>query len=160
LLRPGRVLRGRRPRATAKACGRGSRHPRLRSGAGAGGIRLRDGASGRGDEGGRPDRRLGVIVEVRIGSGEATTQLLERDVFTAFKVVVHGGDPPLAETTGVARVEEHAWISIDALRELAGEAATSAWEESLQGMLGYARSKGWVDDELNAVRAHVERPLS
>jgi hypothetical protein len=97
-----------------------------------------------------------VIVEVRLDPDGATSRLLEPEVFTAFKVVLHGGGPSLAEAAGVARVDEHAWIRIDALRELAGPAATPAWEESFQGMLAYARSKGWVDDELAAVRAHVE----
>jgi hypothetical protein len=101
-----------------------------------------------------------VIVEVRLGTGEPQVELLEPDVFTAFKVVLYGGGPALAETPGVARVEEHAWIPIDRVRELAGAGATPEWEESFQGMLGYARSKGWVDDELDAVRAHVERPGS
>jgi hypothetical protein len=98
-----------------------------------------------------------VIVEIRAGTGEPEVELLEPDVFTAFKVVVRGEGPPLAETAVVARVDDHAWIRIDALRELAGDAATPAWEESLQGMLAFARSKGWVDEELAAVRAHVER---
>ena len=98
-----------------------------------------------------------MIVEIRIGSEGTTVQLLEPDVFTSFKAVVHGGSS-LAESgaRGVERVDEHAWIRIDALRELAGAAATPDWEESLKGMLDYARSKGWVDDELGAVRAHVE----
>jgi hypothetical protein len=99
-----------------------------------------------------------VIVEIRIGDGRTEAKLLEPDVFTAFKVVLHGGEHPLAGTGDlVARVDEHAWVSVEALRRLAGEAATPQWEESFDGMLGYARSKGWVDDEAGAVRAHVER---
>ena len=98
-----------------------------------------------------------MIVEIRLGRDEPVVELIEPDVFTAFKVVLHGGGPSIADTRGVARVDEHAWIRIDAVRELAGTAATAAWEESCQGMLGYARSKGWVDDELDAIRAHVER---
>jgi len=98
-----------------------------------------------------------VIVEIRFGAGQTAVELLEPEVFTAFKVVVHGGGPSLALAPAVARVDEHAWIRIEALRELAGAAATPEWEASLQGMLGYARSKGWVDDDLDAVRAHVEQ---
>jgi hypothetical protein len=99
-----------------------------------------------------------LIVEMRMGAGHAAVELLEPDVFTAFKVVLHGGGPsPTLAAEVVARVDEHAWIRVDALRELAGAAATPEWEESLQGMLEFARSKGWVDDELGAVRAHVER---
>jgi hypothetical protein len=101
-----------------------------------------------------------VIVEIDLRDGRAATRLLEPDVFTAFKVVLRNdGSAPVDRlaAAGVARFEEHAWVEIDALRRLAGAAATPAWEESLQGMLAYARSKGWVDDDLAAVRAHVER---
>jgi hypothetical protein len=103
-----------------------------------------------------------VIVEITLadaGDGPSA-QLLEPDDFKGFKVVLHAADASLAEQTaalGIARVDEHVWIRIDALRQLAGAAATPEWEASLQGMLEYARSKGWVDDELDAIRAHVER---
>src|SRR5215467_3216920 len=99
-----------------------------------------------------------MIVEVDLSEGVASTTLLEADDFKAFKVVVRGGGTALSTADAVAKVDEHAWVSVDALRELAGAAATPEWEASLEGMLGYARSKGWVDDELDAVRAHVERP--
>jgi hypothetical protein len=101
-----------------------------------------------------------VIVELDVSGGTARASLLEADDFKAFKVVVRGDGPSLGERSvaaGVARVDEHAWVRLEALRELAGPAATAEWLASLEGMLEYARSKGWVDDELGAVRAHVER---
>jgi hypothetical protein len=102
-----------------------------------------------------------MIVELDLSGGGAQPTLLEPDDFKAFKVVVRGGGPSLdalAVASGIAKVDEHAWVRVNALRELAGTAATPEWEASLQGMLEYARSKGWVDDELGAIRAHVERP--
>jgi hypothetical protein len=101
-----------------------------------------------------------MIVEIDLTGAQAALRLLEPDVFTSFKAVMHADGPPPTDRLvplGVARVEEHVWIRIDTLRELAGDAATAEWEASLQGMIGYARSKGWVDEELAAVRAHVER---
>jgi hypothetical protein len=101
-----------------------------------------------------------MIVELDLSGGGGLATLLDPDDFKAFKVVVRGGGPPLAALSapsGIAKVDEHAWVRVDALRELAGPAATPEWEASLEGMLEYARSKGWVDDELGAVRAHVER---
>jgi hypothetical protein len=48
------------------------------------------------------------------------------------------------------------------LRGLAAEAAAAegrsldaAWDEAFAGMLAYAATKGWIDDD-GAVRAHVE----
>jgi hypothetical protein len=101
-----------------------------------------------------------VIVELDLSGGTASAALLEADDFKAFKVVVRGAGPSLGEQTealGVAKVDEHAWVHVDALRELAGPAATPEWEASLAGMVEFARSKGWVDEETGAVRAHVER---
>jgi len=61
------------------------------------------------------------------------------------------------DAVGIARLEEHAWVRVGALRELAGSRATAEWEASLASMLDFARSRGWVDEEQDAVRGHVER---
>jgi len=101
-----------------------------------------------------------VIVEIEIAGAETHARLLEPDDFRGFKVVVRGDGPPLAARgapLGLLRVDEHAWVGIGALRQLAGDAATPEWEESLQGMLAFARSRDWVDEQLQAIRAHVER---
>lgn len=101
-----------------------------------------------------------MVVEIHVQEDGAHARLVDPEDFTSFKVVLHGAGPPLAELLapiGVARVDEHAWVSVDSLRRLAGDAATPAWEESLASMLEFARSRGWVDDDLKSVRAHVER---
>ncbi len=101
-----------------------------------------------------------MIVELDLRGADPEARLLEPDDFKGFKVVVSDHAPALAgrvAALGIPRFDEHAWVSIDALRSLAGAAATPAWEESLDSMLEFARSKGWVDDELGAIRGHVER---
>ena len=100
-----------------------------------------------------------MIVELDLGGAGVGARLVDPDDFKAFKVLVVGDEPSLGErvaAAGIARLDEHAWVSIDALRGLAGPAATPAWEASLQSMVEYARSKDWVDDELGAIRGHVE----
>jgi hypothetical protein len=100
-----------------------------------------------------------VIVRVDVRGAEPQVSLAEPDDFKAFKLVLTDDRPSLATQlagTGIAGVEEHAWIEIDAVRRLAGDAATPEWEDSFSKMLDYARSKGWVDDERATVRAHVE----
>lgn len=102
-----------------------------------------------------------MIVEIDLRGEAADARLVDPENFTAFKVVVHDATPSLEErlaSLGVARVDEHVWVRVDTLRRLAGPAATPAWEESLASMLEFARSRGWVDDETDSVRAHVERP--
>ena len=101
-----------------------------------------------------------MIVHADVRGAEPQVRLTEADDFKAFKLVLADDRPGLGARlagTGIAAVEEHAWIEIDALRRLAGDEATPEWEESLGKMVDYARSKGWVDDERGTVRAHVER---
>lgn len=100
-----------------------------------------------------------MIVEIDLRGEEAQARLIDPEDFTSFKVVVHDTKPSLEErlaAVGVVRVDEHAWVGVDALRRLAGPAATPAWEKSLGSMLEFARTRGWVDDETGSVRAHVE----
>jgi hypothetical protein len=102
---------------------------------------------------------LRLEIDVRNG-GEARARLVDPDDFSAFAVVIVDDAPSTADRlapAGIARLDEHAWVRLDALRELAGEAASPAWEASLASMLEFARPHGWVDDELGAVRGHVER---
>jgi flavin reductase (DIM6/NTAB) family NADH-FMN oxidoreductase RutF len=101
-------------------------------------------------------------LEVDLRVEPATARLLEPEVFDDLRVELVGAHVPLAPQltpVGIARFDEHAWVRVDALRELAGEAATPAWERSLAAMLDHARAQGWVDDDLGAVRAHCERRL-
>ncbi len=50
---------------------------------------------------------------------------------------------------------DHVWLRIDRLREavLAGGADAAGFD----GMIDYARGAGWVDDDGQHVRAHIER---
>lgn len=50
----------------------------------------------------------------------------------------------------------HVWLDIAAAREAgAAAAADPSWPDAFDGMIAYARSKGWTDD--THVRAHVEQ---
>jgi hypothetical protein len=101
-----------------------------------------------------------MIVEIDLHGEGTQARLAEPDDFKGFKVVLRQAGPSVADrlaAVGVARLDEHAWVRIDALRTLAGASATPEWEDSLASMLEFARSRDWVDDELGAIRAHVER---
>lgn len=64
------------------------------------------------------------------------------DDFTSFKVVV--------------QTSEHAFISDEALRQLAGPLADDPdWGAQLGDMVAFARLRGWVDDH-ERIQAHVE----
>ncbi len=97
-------------------------------------------------------------MQVVIGSGSA--ELVEADVFTALSVSVGSlDDQTVADTVrreglGVAELPGHVWLEPDALRRLAGAAATAEWMTSFDGMVAYAVAKGWADDD-GRIRAHV-----
>ncbi len=92
--------------------------------------------------------------------GSTTARLEDAEDLTSFAVVIDAEADPGPEALaagGVLGLGAHAWVRTDALRELAGLAATPEWEDGFDAMLGYARTRGWVDDEHGAVRGHVER---
>jgi hypothetical protein len=84
-------------------------------------------------------------------------RLDEPSDFKAFKVVVHGDDVSAVETVGRMEGPDNAWIQIEAVRKLAGDAADQTWEDGYDAMLAYARTKGWLHDARREIQAHVER---
>jgi hypothetical protein len=68
-------------------------------------------------------------------------EVVEPDDFTSFKVVVG--------TTS------HTWVDPSGLAALAGRAGDADWQDKLDGMVGYAETKGWLDEQ-GRLRAHVE----
>lgn len=92
--------------------------------------------------------------------------LEEADDLGQFHVEAPGGAAfaeivALLQREGAGRAVEastdHLWVSIDALRSLAGQRGDD-WDTGFDEMLAYARSKGWVDETGTHVRAHVVWP--
>ena len=96
---------------------------------------------------------------VRVDTTTGTTTLEEAEDCTRFHVELIGSDDELAPTLGdVGRVDgENVWVSPSAVRRLAAGKVGDNWEGEFAGMVGYATSKGWIDDA-GAIRAHIERP--
>jgi hypothetical protein len=83
-----------------------------------------------------------VRIELDLTTVPPTATLADVDDFERFEVV--------------AAPVSHVFVPVEELRRLAGErAGDPAWEESLEGMVAYARSKDWLDEN-GAIRAHVE----
>ena len=82
--------------------------------------------------------------------------------FREFHVATDGDVPTtVAAFAGRAVASErdnHLWIDIAFLRELAGDAADAEWQAQFDGMLAYANSKGWIDEPTNRVEAHIQPP--
>jgi hypothetical protein len=86
----------------------------------------------------------------------------ERDNFRAFKLVVEGTrdrlDVVRKAAAGKAELSdpETAWIFQDALRRWPDVEHDTAWQQNFSAMIEKARPHGWIDDERNAIKAHIE----
>lgn len=96
-----------------------------------------------------------LIVHVHENS---SITLDEADTFTAFApnlgfgqiVAAFGCDAKVGE-------DDHLWISIPDLHTLGAIHGGADWRKGCDDMLGFAASKGWVDEARQLVRAHIER---
>jgi len=51
---------------------------------------------------------------------------------------------------------DEAFVTIDAVRRMAKGRVADTWDADFEAMLGYAKSKGWIDEGGNAITAHIE----
>jgi hypothetical protein len=102
-------------------------------------------------------------MQIAVGSTEQTPtiSLIEPDDFKAFKIVVADGTSADVLDAALAQIGSrddatHAYVSLDAINGLAGDRAQdTAWQTSLYGMIGYARSQGWINGA-GDIRAHID----
>lgn len=99
-----------------------------------------------------------MLIEVRDGN---QVLLVDADDFTRLSVKLIGITGLEERRRALAQVgqaadHDHVLIDPEALTSLAGTRAEDpAWRASFEGMIGYARSKGWLDDA-GRVQVHVE----
>jgi hypothetical protein len=86
-------------------------------------------------------RETGLYIRVDVSQVPPIVAVHEQDDFTRFHVVVAEAD--------------HTWVHPDAVAELADRQGDAEWREKLAGMVRFAESKGWTDDQ-GRIRAHVE----
>jgi len=103
-----------------------------------------------------------VYVNVDLAATSNSVQLREPDHFREFKVVVVGHREERTSLEQALRPfgrldnDGYAWIRRDAVERLAGERSTNPdWSGSLDGLVAYAQSHGWVDSA-GDLRAHCE----
>jgi hypothetical protein len=102
-----------------------------------------------------------MYIEVRGQRDTAHAVLHEPDDCKRFKVVV---DASLslaalsAALSGIGRLEgrDTVWVHPDAIRRLAAGRVHEGWEAAFDRMIGYARTKGWLDETTGDIRAHCE----
>lgn len=97
-----------------------------------------------------------MIVEYSSQDGLA---LLEAEDLRKFKVLLRGLFPSMRPAIeGVTFVDDdNALVAIDIVPALPGVPAEAAWLAGYNKMVEAAAKHGWIDEEAQAIRAHVER---
>jgi hypothetical protein len=100
-----------------------------------------------------------MIIDIDTRQTPAVVTLQDPRDFGAFHVATQGGDTSAFDEAvrrlGASGAEGHVFVPRDALERLAGDLAHDPdWRRSLDGMLEYAASTGWLDEE-GAIQAHV-----
>ena len=105
-----------------------------------------------------------MFVQVDVNAQPPIVTLEEPDDCTRFHLAVVGGTD-LARVFGAlvdaaaGRLEGgHALITIDSVRRMAAGRVADDWGDRFDGMLGYARTKGWIDETGSSIQAHIEYP--
>ena len=96
-------------------------------------------------------------------SNPATLQLIEPDDLRSFRVVIVEEAPiseSLFEAAGLTGHEEHVWVPIQLIQDLAGAAATTEWRDGLKSMIRYAAARGWYEEGTASIRGHCHRQAS
>jgi len=105
-----------------------------------------------------------MYVKVDLAQAPPAVTLEEPEDVQRFQVTVVGGDSvrmlfgALVDAAAGRLEGDDAWIAVDAVRRMAGGRVGPDWDEKLDGMLAHARTNGWLDENGNAIRAHVEWP--
>lgn len=102
-------------------------------------------------------------MHVTVDAAGAVT-LDEPGDFTAFDLRVFGGSrdtalEALGDDGSEAPEDDHVFVAVDRVRSLArialGDGVDFAWESGFTGMLEYAGSKGWMNDDGSCIKAHL-----
>ena len=101
-----------------------------------------------------------MIINVPANGGAIS--VAEADNFKAFHIETDGLDVrQVAQALGEHGYEKgdgmHVWLAKDAVRQWVGN-QDAAWEESFEGMLGFAAKHGWINEAQTHVQAHIEWP--
>lgn len=93
-------------------------------------------------------------------SDDSTTSFAEVEELKALSVDLLGIDPGRADEIlrrgGLGWIEgDHAWLSVDALRE-GHPGGSASWIGEFDAMIHFAAEHGWVDEDGLMVRAHIE----
>ena len=110
---------------------------------------------------GPESRRDTLYIHIGEGPTRPIPDLREPEDFTAFHISIDGARDAVrlegaAHQLGRLLDDDHVMVDREVLISMAGTRGEDPrWRASLQGMIDYASTKGWVDDS-GAIRTHVQ----
>jgi hypothetical protein len=87
--------------------------------------------------------------------------LMEPQDFKKFKLVIEaprdqsGKLESALAPVATLTADGHAWVKETWLRQ---QESSPQWQEGLAAMIGVAKKYGWVDEQQQTIRAHIEWP--
>jgi hypothetical protein len=104
-----------------------------------------------------------ILVTTKAGAPHVTLE--EPDDCTRFHVAIQelsneqATELLVSEGVGKAGTDQHAWITVSAIRERAQGGVAPDWPQRFDAMLAYAERKGWLSEDKAFIRGHIERSM-
>ena len=99
-----------------------------------------------------------MIVRVDLENGPT---LEEPEVLTGFHAVSSSTDDSLVGAAmgdaGESAGDGHVWVAASWVRRQAAPMVDAEWAQAFDGMIDYARSKGWMNEAGTHIKAHLEQ---
>ena len=101
-------------------------------------------------------------------AADRTVSIEEADVFTAFDVQAADTEPAavleaLGSDGAAAPEDDHVFVTVDGVRRLAEWSLGGLdpdWEAGFAAMVEFAATKGWMNADRSAIRAHITAPTA
>ncbi len=98
---------------------------------------------------------------IRLIAKSRSIEIDDSKNFRAFSVRIDGALDSATQAELLGRIavkhdKEHAWISVQALRDWPPLKAESWWQDGLTGMIAAVQKFGWIDNDSRSIRAQIE----
>ena len=97
---------------------------------------------------------------IQISASENTATIPESEVLTSFEIRSPEADPIrivsiMGNHSSVAD-DNHVWVSIAWVRQQVEHKHDADWKQQFANMIGYADSKGWLNEKQTHLQAHIK----
>ena len=97
---------------------------------------------------------------IRVSASENTATIHESDILTSFEIRSPEADPKrivsIMGNHSFVADDNHVWVSIAWVRQQVEHKHDADWKEQFANMIGYADSKGWLNEKQTHLQAHIK----